>query len=116
MKMLRITDCSNSSFWYAGKIGSVVQFIGVDGGEFITREPSGYVNIIKVIDAELVNVTPADPEPFCSPAPLLERITLSIQFENREDADEAVPLLRAHINKSADDWLNMRTFKGRLAL
>lgn len=59
MKMLLITGCSNSSYWYADKIGEVVKFLGHDRDEFITREPSGYVNIIKAPDAELVEVVPA---------------------------------------------------------
>lgn len=59
MRMLRITGCSNGSYWYAGKIGSVVECLGLDRDEYITREPSGYVNIIKFADAEVVDVLPA---------------------------------------------------------
>lgn len=62
MKMLRITGCSDSSFWYAGKVGDVVQLIGLDRDEWITREPAGFVNIVKHCDAEVVNVVAAEPE------------------------------------------------------
>lgn len=62
MKMLRITGCSNSSFWYAEKVGDVVQLIGLDRDEWITREPAGFVNIVKHCDAEVVNVVAAEPE------------------------------------------------------
>lgn len=66
-RMLMITGCSNSSFWYAGKVGDVVRLLGLDGDEYITREPAGFVNIVKHCDAEVVNVVAAEPEaaPLC---------------------------------------------------
>lgn len=85
-KMLMITGCSNSSFWYAGKIGSVVDFIGSDRGEYITREPSGFVNIVKFADAELVDVVPSVPE--CAPVvdaqPLIYRVVVEVTFNKHE--------------------------------
>lgn len=35
--------------------------LGKDSGEYITREPAGFVNIIKCADAELVDVAPTQP-------------------------------------------------------
>lgn len=88
-KMLMITGCSNSSFWYAGKVGAVVDFLGSDRGEYITREPSGYVNIIKFPDAELVDVTPSVPE--CAPPARVEapiyRLVFEVAFNKPEQAD-----------------------------
>ena len=47
--------------------------LGTDlaAGEWITREPSGYVNIIKFTDAELVDVVPTVPkcDAVCATAP-----------------------------------------------
>ena len=78
-KMLMITGCSNSSFWYAEKVGSVVDYLGSDRGEYITREPSGFVNIIKFPDAELVDVTPSVPE--CAPPAGVEAQIYRLVFE-----------------------------------
>lgn len=108
-KMLMITGCSNSSFWYAGKAGSVVDYLGLDRGEYITREPSGFVNIIKFADAELVDVVPSVPE--CSPAvdaqPLSYRVVVEVAFNKPEQLElfdvkalerEAVSRLRDMLN------------------
>lgn len=91
-KMLMITGCSDNSFWYAGKVGSVVDYLGSDRGEYITREPSGFVNIIKFPDAELVYVTPSVPE--CAPPAGVEapiyRLALEVAFNKPEQADNAI--------------------------
>lgn len=93
MQMLRITGCSNSSYWYAGKIGSVVPHLGQDSGEYITREPSGYVNIVKCADAELVDVTPAVPK--CvragSAARKHYRVSVEITFNQPDQLDRFDP-------------------------
>lgn len=89
MQMLRITGCSNSSYWYAGKVGEVVQYLGLDRDEFITREPSGYVNIIKFADAELVDVIPSVPQ--CAPAvdvhPVNYRVVVEVVFNKPDQLD-----------------------------
>lgn len=54
MRKLRITGCSDRSMWYAGLIGKLVPFIGEDREEYLSREPAGYVNIVKKADAKVV--------------------------------------------------------------
>jgi hypothetical protein len=93
MRMLRITGCSNSSYWYAGKIGSVVPYIGEDAGEYITREPSGYVNIVKCADAELVDVTAIVPK--CMGAVNSDRyhyrVSVEVTFNQPDQLDRFDP-------------------------
>lgn len=76
VQMLRVTGWGSNSYWYAGKAGEVFRLLGTDfaAGEYITREPSGYVNIIKFADAELVDVVPTVPtapesDAVCATAP-----------------------------------------------
>lgn len=110
-KMLMITGCSNSSFWYAGKAGAVVDYLGFDKDEFITREPSGYVNIVKAQDGQLVDVVPAVPEAVGS----LYRLDLVLEFKDREAA-EALPLITADLKRAIADFLEARTYRCRLTL
>lgn len=60
MKMLKITDCSDSMMWYRDHIGDVVPFLGTDqdvrGPIYWSREPAGYKNIVFCTDAEVVEV------------------------------------------------------------
>lgn len=84
-QMLRIIGCSNSSYWYAGKVGQVFRHMGYDqeASEFITREPSGYINIIKAADAEVVDVTPAAPTcavPTDKEPSIHYRLVLDVEF------------------------------------
>lgn len=94
-RMLMITGCSNSSFWYAGKVGAVVDYLGLDRDEFITREPSGFVNIIKFADAELVDVIPSVPE--CAPVKSVEAVTykivIDVSFNNHAQLDPELTVL-----------------------
>jgi hypothetical protein len=107
MKMLLITGCSNSSYWYADKIGEVVKFLGHDRDEFITREPSGYVNIIKTPDAELVEVVPAlatmtaptpEPEVECC-----DLVRVELSFPDRIPVALANEV-RAYLQVQAELW------------
>ncbi len=54
MLKLRITGCTDRSMWYAGMVGEVVDLLGEDRREYLSREPAGYVNIVKKSDAEVV--------------------------------------------------------------
>jgi len=54
-KMLKILKCSNSMMWYAGKVGETVPFIRDVGNEYLSREPSGLVNIVSYDDAVIVD-------------------------------------------------------------
>lgn len=107
MKMLLITGCSNSSYWYADKIGEVVKFLGIDRDEFITREPSGYVNIIKAPDAELVEVVPAHAAMTApSPEPEVQRcdlVRVELSFPDRIPVDLANEV-RAYLQVQAELW------------
>lgn len=55
MLKLRITGCSDRSMWYAGMVGQVVDLLGEDRREYLSRELAGYVNIVKKADAEVVS-------------------------------------------------------------
>lgn len=95
VQMLRITGCSNSSFWYAGKIGAVVPHLGYDAGEYITREPSGYVNIVKCADAELVDVVPSAPTcvPTAGALPVTYRVVIDVMFTKPDQLTRFDPKL-----------------------
>lgn len=54
MRELKITGCKDSSMWYAGLVGQRVPFLREDLDCYLSREPAGYVNIVKKADAELV--------------------------------------------------------------
>ena len=54
MKQLRITRCSDPQLWYAGLVGELVIHIGDNDQHYLSREPKGYVNIIRREDAEVV--------------------------------------------------------------
>lgn len=56
VRKLRITGCSDSSMWYAGKVGELVDLLGADRREYLSREPAGYVNIVRKTDAEVVEL------------------------------------------------------------
>lgn len=91
-QMLRIIGCSNSSYWYAGKVGQVFRHMGFDleAGEFITRASDGYINIIKAVDAEVVDVTPSAPTcaaPVADAPPLSYRVVLEIDFHDSSELE-----------------------------
>ena len=57
MKRLRIIKCSDGMMWYADMVGQTVPYLGgwSDSPDvYASREPAGYVNIVKKIDAEIV--------------------------------------------------------------
>lgn len=60
MRKLRITGCSDRSMWYAGKVGELVELLGEDRREYLSREPAGYVNVVRKADAEVVEMQLAD--------------------------------------------------------
>lgn len=55
MKAIRIIKCSDSMLWYAKLIGKTVEFIREIDEGYLSREPSGYINIVRKKDAELIN-------------------------------------------------------------
>jgi hypothetical protein len=56
MKVLKITDCSDSLMWYRNLIGKYVPYRSEDPDVFWSRETAGYTNIVQKIDAEIVEV------------------------------------------------------------
>jgi hypothetical protein len=54
MKVLKISKCSDSLLWYSNLVGTTVPYLGMVDGEYLTREPSGHVNIIKQGDAIVI--------------------------------------------------------------
>ena len=56
MKMLRITRCSDSSMWYADKVGQLVPFEWEWPEGYASREDAGYINLVHFHDAEIVEV------------------------------------------------------------
>lgn len=54
MTVIKINKCSDSMLWYARLVGTTVTFIReVDEG-YLSREPAGYLNIVRRDDAELI--------------------------------------------------------------
>lgn len=57
MKMLKIKSCSDPMMWYSDKVGGTFSLIGEMKGEgYATREPDGYINVVRYDDAEIVEV------------------------------------------------------------
>lgn len=106
MIMLQIIGCSNDSYWYAGRAGSVFPFLGQDAGEFITREPSGMVNIIKCADAQLVDVTPT--QTFSSVAHSVDtyKVALDVFLLLPPDAD--VSVINETVRRLAKEVLSVK--------
>lgn len=56
--MLLIERCRDPLMWYAGLVGQMVPNLGMySEGDWRSREPSGYTNIVKAGDALPVVVT-----------------------------------------------------------
>jgi hypothetical protein len=56
MKALKIIKCSDSLMWYREKVGQIVPLVRVHGDCYMSREPAGYLNIVSLNDAEIVEV------------------------------------------------------------
>lgn len=59
MKALKIISCSDSMMWYRNKVGEVVTLAKPEHADpdiYWSREPAGYLNIVKKRDAEVVEV------------------------------------------------------------
>ena len=54
MRELRITGCTDRSMWYSSLVGERVPFLREEHDCYLSREPAGYVNIVKKADAEVV--------------------------------------------------------------
>jgi hypothetical protein len=58
MVVIKIKKCQDPLMWYSGLVGKNVPFVRhlLSENNFLSREPSGYTNIVKLSDAELVEV------------------------------------------------------------
>lgn len=55
-KMILVTGCSDSLMWYKTEVGSFFALIKEYEDCYLTREPSGFTNIIRKQDAKLVSL------------------------------------------------------------
>lgn len=55
-RALMIISCSDPHMWYAGLVGQVVALVREEPDCYWSREPAGYVNIVRKADAELIEV------------------------------------------------------------
>lgn len=57
MKMLRITNCTDHLMWYSKRVGQLVPYLRTHEDCYMSLEPAGYKNIVRLEDAEIVEVT-----------------------------------------------------------
>lgn len=58
--VLRITQCPDPNMWYAKYVGCYVPWLGTWTDGYKSREPAGFVNIVKIDDAVRVTLTPGE--------------------------------------------------------
>lgn len=51
---IKIINCSDSLMWYKPLVGTIHHVVRVDKDYYWCREPSGYLNIVHLKDAELI--------------------------------------------------------------
>lgn len=80
-KQLRIIQCRDSLMWYASLVGQTVPYLGTWPEGYRSREPAGYINVVRLHDAELIDVEADSPtNPFPENPP--ERRTLQAAGEH----------------------------------
>lgn len=57
MKALKLINCSDAMMWYRDKVGETVSFVREYDDCYMSREPAGYLNIVKKQDAELIEIS-----------------------------------------------------------
>jgi len=60
MKALKLLNCSDQMMWYRDKVGEVVTFVREYEDCYMSREPAGYLNIVKKQDAEIIELVVND--------------------------------------------------------
>lgn len=55
MRVLLIEQCSDPQLWYAGLIGRTVPMLQVINEGYLSREPAGYLNIVRREDGRIIN-------------------------------------------------------------
>lgn len=56
MKALKIVKCSDPLMWYQDKVGETVQLVREYEDCYMSREPAGYLNVVRLGDAEIVEI------------------------------------------------------------
>tara|TARA_B110000858_G_scaffold73360_1_gene85273 strand:+ start:771 stop:947 length:177 start_codon:yes stop_codon:yes gene_type:complete len=56
MKALLITSSGDGRVWYAGMVGKTVPLLAIERTEYMSREPHGYINFVKLADAQIIEV------------------------------------------------------------
>ena len=64
MKAIKVNKAKTDGHWYAKHIGEHVPYLGDVGGEWKSREISGYVNFVQYEDGEVVTLSLTDIAPF----------------------------------------------------
>jgi hypothetical protein len=59
-KQLRITGCRDALMWYANLVGQTVPYLGTWPEGYRSREPAGYINVVRFEDAEVIDVEDSD--------------------------------------------------------
>lgn len=54
-RSLKIIKCSDSLMWYSNLVGQVVPYVREYSDCYMSREPAGYLNIVKLEDAEIID-------------------------------------------------------------
>jgi hypothetical protein len=54
-RSLKILKCSDSLMWYSKLVGEVVPYVREYDDCYMSREPAGYLNIVKLEDAEIID-------------------------------------------------------------
>jgi hypothetical protein len=54
-RSLKIIKCSDSLMWYNKLVGQVVPYVREYDDCYMSREPAGYLNIVKLEDAEIID-------------------------------------------------------------
>ncbi len=57
---LLITQCRDHLMWYARLVGQRVPLLAIEPDCYLSREPAGFVNIVKHSDAEIVSAEECD--------------------------------------------------------
>ena len=56
MRALLIIKCSDSLMWYQDKVGETVQLVREYEDCYMSREPAGYLNVVRLQDAQVVEI------------------------------------------------------------
>jgi hypothetical protein len=57
MRALKIIKCSDPLMWYQSKVGETVQLVREYVDCYMSREPAGYLNVVRLQDAEVVEIS-----------------------------------------------------------